>query len=42
VQGIFSRLVWTTNIVWAIVISVLLVWTLMMLGRPTEFLYFQF
>jgi alginate O-acetyltransferase complex protein AlgI len=41
-RGLFRRLVWRPNLAWAIVISTIFVWVIMILGRPTEFLYFQF
>jgi alginate O-acetyltransferase complex protein AlgI len=41
-RGLFRHLVWRANLAWAIVISAIFVWIMMVLGRPTEFLYFQF
>jgi len=42
VSNRMGALKWKPNLAWAIVISMVFVSTLMILGRPTEFLYFRF
>jgi len=40
--GLLHQVTWKPNLAWAIIIGLIFISTIMVLDRPTEFLYFQF